>query len=87
MTKQFVVILELDTGYMDCLAVCDNAEQAYGEAYLALVDGLDPKDYYISLPEPREGDNGFMIETVEKKTGEIYQTVTVLIREIEQEET
>ena len=22
MTKQFVVILELDTGYMDCLAVC-----------------------------------------------------------------
>lgn len=85
--EQFVVILELDTGYMDCLAVCDNAEQAYGEAYLALVDGLEPKDYYISLPEPREGDNGFVIETVEKKTGKIYQTVTVLIREIEQEET
>lgn len=85
--KQFVVILELDTGYMDCLAVCDNAEQAYGEAYLALVDGLEPDDYYISLPEPREGDNGFVIETVEKKTGKTYQTVTVLIREIEQEET
>ena len=81
--KQYVVILELDTGYMDCLAVCDNAEQAYGEAYLALVDDLEPKDYYISLPEPREGDNGFVIETLEKETGKVYQTVTVLIRKIE----
>lgn len=84
--KQFVVILELDTGYMDCIAVCDNAEQAYGEAYLALVDELEPKDYYISLPEPREGDNGFVIETIEKKTGKVYQTVTVLIHKKEQED-
>lgn len=81
--KQFVVILELDTGYMDCIAVCDNAEQAYGEAYLALVDGLEPDDYYISLPESREGDNGFVIDTVEKKTGKVFQTVTVLIHEKE----
>ena len=87
MAKQFVVILELDTGYMDCIAVCGNAEQAYGEAYFALVDGLEPDDYYITLPESREGDNGFVIETVEKKTGKVYQTVTVLIREMEQEET
>ncbi len=85
--KQFVVILELDTGYMDCVAVCNTAEEAYGEAYLALADGLEPDDYYITLPEHREGDNGFVIETVEKKTGKVYQTVTVLIREIEQEET
>lgn len=81
--KKFVVILELDTGYMDCVAVCDTAEEAYGEAYLTLVDGLEPDDYYITLPEHREGDNGFVLETVEKKTGKIFQTVTVLIHEKE----
>ena len=81
--KQFVVILELDTGYMDCVAVCNTAEEAYGEAYLALADNLEPDDYYITLPERREGDNGFVIETVEKKTGKVFQTVTVLIHEKE----
>ena len=81
--KQFVVILELDTGYMDCVAVCNTAEEAYGEAYLALVDALEPDDYYITLPERREGDNGLVIETVEKKTGKVFQTVTVLIHEKE----
>lgn len=73
-----VVIYENDTGYMDCIAICDTAAEAYGEAYLALSDGLDAGEYYMTVPENREGDNGYIIECREKKTEKIYAWATVL---------
>lgn len=76
--EKYVVILELDTGYMDCIAICDKANEAYGEAYLALSDGLDVNSYYITLPERREGENGYVMEVVDKETQRITQWVTVL---------
>ena len=66
---------------MDCIAVCDTAAEAYGEAYLALSDGIldsDSKNYSISLPEDREGENGMIISRKNTKTGEEDLFVTIL---------
>ena len=76
--KKYVVIFEIDTGYMDCIAICDSANEAYGEAYLALSDGLEPGEYRITLPEAREGENGFIIECREKESDKLLQWCTVL---------
>ena len=77
--KKYIVILENDTGYMDCIADCNTAEEAYGNAYLQLSDGLDEDtNYYITLPETREGDNGYIIECRNKDDNKINAWCTVL---------
>ena len=76
--KKYVVIYEIDTEYMDCIAICDNAEEAYGHAYLQLGDGLDEGAYYITLPESREGDNGYIIECRDKADDKLIAWCTVL---------
>ena len=77
--KKYVVILELEGGYMDCVAICNTAEEAYGEAYLALcVDEEESENYYITLPEYREGENGMIIKKINKKTEKVDEYVTVL---------
>ena len=75
---KYVVILELDGGYMDCIAICDTSAEAYGKAYLALSDCESPDDYYITLPEYREGENGMIISRKSRKTGKEDLFVTVL---------
>lgn len=76
--KKYVVIYEIDTGYMDCIAICDKAEEAYGHAYLQLGDGLEEGSYYITLPERREGDNGYIIERRDKADDKLMAWCTVL---------
>lgn len=76
--KKYVVIYESDTGYMDCIAICDKLAEAYGEAYLALCDGLDEDSYYITFPERREGENGYIIECRDKKDNKVLNWCTVL---------
>lgn len=76
--SKYVVILELDSGYMECVAICDKPNEAYGEAYLALIDEMDEDSYYVTLAEPREGDNGYILELVDKATHKVKQWVTVL---------
>ena len=76
---KYVVILESDTGYMDCIAICDNADEAYGAAYLALSDGVEDDDkYYLTLPDYREGNNGFVMEIREKEDDKVLYWATVL---------
>ena len=76
--RKYVVTYENDTGYMDCIAICDKSAEAYGEAYLALSDGLDEDSYYITLPEKREGENGYVIECRDKKDNKVLNWCTVL---------
>ena len=83
---KYVVILEMDNGYIDCIAVCDKASEAYGEAYLALCDDLDDEQYCITPPAYREGENGFIMELKEKKTGKVEQWATVLFYKQEKED-
>ena len=75
---KYVVIYESDTGYMDCVAICDKASEAYGEAYLSLIDGLDENHYYVSLADKREGENGYIIKVVDKDTGKVWAWATIL---------
>ena len=75
---KYVVILEIpDTGYIDCIAICNNSEEAYGEAYLNLVDDIGD-NFYITQPQETEGNNGFVIECVDMATKKTYETATVL---------
>lgn len=75
---KYVVILEIpDTGYIDCIAICNNAEEAYGEAYLNLVDDIGD-NFYITPPRDAEGNNGFIIDCIERSTGNTYESATVL---------
>lgn len=83
--EKYVVILELDNGYMDCIAICDKASEAYGEAYLALSEGLDEAEYYVSFAERREGDNGIVMEAIDKDTGRVIQWATILFYRNEME--
>lgn len=78
MPKKYVVIFESDTGYMDCVAICDKSEEAYGHAYLTLSEGLDEGSYYLTLPEYREGENGMIVECREKGTDKLMHWCTVL---------
>ena len=75
---KYVVVLEIDTGYIDCIHICDNVKEAYGAAYLELSADLDSEKYYITLPERREGDNGFIMEARCKDDDSVYHWATVL---------
>lgn len=83
--SKYVVILESDSGYMDCIAICDKAEEAYGEAFLALVDGIE-EGAYISLPDDREGENGIIIELRRKEDDKVLHWATVLFYRPEEQE-
>lgn len=76
--EKYVVIFEIDTGYMECVAVCDNASEAYGEAVLSLCDGLEPDEYYITPPMKREGENGYIMQLIDKESKKVMHWVTVL---------
>ena len=76
--QKYVVIYETDTGYMDCIAICDNAEEAYGHALFILSEGLEDDAYYITLPKYREGENGMIIECKRKEDDKAEHWCTVL---------
>lgn len=87
--KKYVVIYESDTGYMDCIAICDNADEAYGKAYLQLCDGFsddEAREYYLTMPEYREGENGMIIELKEKETDKLDAWCTVLFYDYGEDE-
>lgn len=86
LSSKFVVIFEIDTGYMECIALCDNAEEAYGHAYLRLQYDMNSDDYYLTMADRREGENGFIMECINKKTQKAEQWCTVLFFENEESE-
>lgn len=84
MSRKYVVIQESpDTGFIQCVAVCDNAAQAYGEAMFALVDGIEPDEFYLTVPERREGDCGYFMELRRKGEETAFEIATVLFYEEE----
>lgn len=94
-TRKYVVIQELpEGGYMDCVAICDTAVEAYGHAYSCLcglcggllADGFryeDIRDKRITMADYREGENGMVMCREDLKTGEIEEIMTVLFYEDE----
>lgn len=80
MTKpiKYIVIYELDTGYMDCVGIFDNTNEAYGKAYLALCEYLQEDNFYVTEPGYREGENGMIIHAYERETNKLLAWVTVL---------
>lgn len=85
--SKYVVILEIpSTGYIDCIGIYENAEQAYGEAYLSLCDGVVSDNYYITSPMDREGKNGCYMSVVDKDTKEEGTMATILFYMEEVEE-
>ena len=80
--SKYCVVIELpSTGYMDCVAICDNAYEAYGRAMIAMCDGLDRDESDIrrlTLPDYREGENGMVMSLENTATGETEQIATVL---------
>ncbi len=84
MPKKYVVIFESDTGYMDCIAICDSADEAYGKAYLQLSDGMDDDRQYLTSPGYREGENGMIIHLMDKETDKPDSWCTVLFCDYEE---
>lgn len=85
--KQYVVILENDDGYIHCVKVCENFNEAYGAAYLALADGIEEEDsYYITIPMKREGESGYVIELRRKVNNQTAWSATVLFYEEDEDE-
>ena len=77
-------------GYMDCVAICDTAVEAYGHAYSYLCGGVADgfryeaiRDKRITTADYREGENGMVMCREDIKTGEIEEIMTVLFYEEE----
>lgn len=86
--SKYVVIMEIPSnGYMDCIGIFDTIEQAFGQAYLDLCDGLDQNNYYITLYEDREGENGWCFSVINRDTHEEELSATVLHYEEEDDDT
>jgi len=81
MTKatQFIVIQMGDL--VQSLGVFDNANSAYGRAYLFLSEITEDEDMencYVTFPYELEGDTGFGIDVKEKGTDKVKDTVFIL---------
>lgn len=79
-TIKYVVVIEIpDSGYIDCIAICDTIEEAFGRAYLELCDECDQKKYYVTILEQMEGENGFCMECRCKDDDSVYHSASVLM--------
>ena len=75
--KKYIVLLENKDGYISCEAVCITKEEAYGSAYLSLVDGIDESFYYVTLPEFREG-GGIKMELRDRRDYSLLTYATII---------
>lgn len=86
-TVKYVVLLEIPaSGYIDCIAICDSIDEAFGHAYLNLCEDRDEEKYYITIPVQTEGENGFVMECRCKDDDSIYEAATVVIYRQEDKE-
>ena len=76
---KYVVLHEIpDYNYLSCVGVYDEAEAAYGEAYLTLVEDTDDESgLTISVPKEMEADNGFVLEARNKQGDLVAQTMVL----------
>ena len=76
--RKYIVLLENESGYIDCEAVCSTKEEAYGHAYLSLTEGIDESFYYVTLPELREG-GGIKMELRDRRDYSLLTYATILL--------
>ena len=76
--RKYIVLLENESGYIDCEAVCSTKEEAYGSAYLSLIEGLDESFYYVTLPELREG-GGVKMELRDRRDYSLLTYATIIL--------
>lgn len=75
---KYVVISETESGYCACCGVFDNEREAFGKALLELADGLEGREYRISLPEMCEGEQGYVMNVKNMNTGKALASALVL---------
>ena len=75
---KYVVVVEGTEGYMECAGICDSEDAAFGKAYLWLAKDEPSEKFYVTTPEVREGENGYIIYLIEKETGKEKFFATVL---------
>jgi len=76
---RYAVIITSDSGYVQCIGICDNINEAFGKAYLDLTDGYDDGALFsVTVPERSEGDCGYVINLVERQSGSTVWTALIL---------
>lgn len=76
---KYAVISTSDSGYVQCIGICDNINEAFGKAYLDLTDGYDDGALFsVTVPERSEGDCGYVINLVERSSGSTVWTALIL---------
>ena len=76
---RYAVISTSDSGYVQCIGICDNINEAFGKAYLDLTDGYDDGALFsVTVPERSEGDCGYVINLVERQSGSTVWTALIL---------
>ena len=76
---RYAVISTSDSGYVQCIGICDNINEAFGKAYLDLTDGYDNGALFsVTVPERSEGDCGYVINLVERQSGSTVWTALIL---------
>lgn len=78
MGKKYVVIVEGNDGYMDCVGIEDSKAAAYGRAYLWLSMDAPSDKLFVTTPETREGERGVVISLIGKETGHSMFSATIL---------
>ena len=76
--SKHVVILEFPNGYIDCIAIEEDEDKAFGKAFKALYADIDTDDCYITIPDNTEGENGIIIYCKNRVTGELISYCTIL---------
>ena len=81
---RYAVISTSDSGYVQCIGICDNINEAFGKAYLDLTDGYDDGALFsVTVPERTEGDCGYVINLVDRSGSTVW---TALILEVKDEQ-
>ena len=77
---KYVVIDELtSTGFIECVAICENRFEALGKALDTLNSATEyGVKYYITPIKTTEGDSGECMSLVNRETGLTFETVTIL---------
>ena len=76
--SKHVVILEFPNGYIDCIAIEEDEDKAFGKAFNVLCEDIDTDECYITPPCNTEGDNGVVMHCKNRVTGELISYCTIL---------
>lgn len=77
--SNYVVILTSDTGYIQCVGVCETYAEAIGRAYASVSDGYDDSSlFHVTIPIKTEGEQGWGIHLINTEIGDTIWSAFVL---------